>query len=125
MRAALELLATLPVAGKGRRIAVLGDMLELGHNEHKLHAELGALIIRHKIDVVFAAGTRMHHLYDALPKQRRGGWFATAAELEPVLAQAVLPGDVVMVKGSNGSKMGPLAKKLAQHFSLPALPQPA
>ena len=117
MAAALEVLATLPVTGDGRRIAVLGDMLELGGDEHKHHADLAGLIKQNKIDLVFAAGRRMRHLYDALPTQRRGDWFASASELAPVLAQFIRAGDVVMIKGSNGSHMGPLAKALGQHFS--------
>ena len=117
MRAALEVLGALPVTGEGRRIAVLGDMLELGPDEKKLHAEIGGSISRNKIDLVFAAGPLMRQLFELLPKQRRGAWFATAAELEAVIVPALVPGDVLMVKGSNGSKMGPLAKAIARHFS--------
>ena len=117
MRAALEVLGALPVTGEGRRIAVLGDMLELGPDEKKLHAEISGAISRNKIDVVFAAGPLMRQLYELLPKQRRGAWFATAAELEAAIVPVLVPGDVIMIKGSNGSRMGPLAKALATQFS--------
>ncbi len=117
MRAALEVLGALPVTGEGRRIAVLGDMLELGPDEKRLHAEISGAISRNKIDVVFAAGPMMRQLYALLPKQRRGAWFATAAELEAAIVPVLVPGDVIMIKGSNGSRMGPLAKALATHFS--------
>ena len=116
MRAALAVLGTLALDGTGRRIAVLGDMLELGSNENALHAELAQVIGDEKIDLVFAAGPRMRHLYDALPVPMQGGWSASAELLQPIVVEAVRAGDVVMAKGSNGSRMGPLVKALVRNF---------
>ena len=117
MRAALAVLGRLGLDGTGRRIAVLGDMLELGRDENTLHAELSQVIDDEKIDLVFAAGPRMRHLYEALPVPVQGGWAASADLLQAIVADAVRAGDVVMVKGSNGSRMGPLVKALAGNFS--------
>ena len=117
MRAAFAVLAALPVAGQGRRIAVLGDMLELGDDEDALHAALAPELQEQGIDLVFAAGPRMRHLFDALTPDEQGAWMPSAAELGGVVARTLRAGDVVMVKGSNGSRMGPLAKALQQHCS--------
>jgi UDP-N-acetylmuramoyl-tripeptide--D-alanyl-D-alanine ligase len=105
MRAALELIASLPLAGAGRRIAVLGDMLELGDHAGAMHAELASDIAANRIDLVYTAGTLMKELYKALPREAQGGWRGTAAELEPFVRAAVRAGDIVLVKGSNSSKM--------------------
>jgi len=117
MRAALALLgATQPGKG-GRRIAVLGDMLELGPQGPAMHADLATALIAAKVDLLFCAGSLMHALYEAAPSALRGGEAPTAAELEHKLLAALRGGDVVMVKGSNGARMGPLAASLRQHFS--------
>jgi UDP-N-acetylmuramoyl-tripeptide--D-alanyl-D-alanine ligase len=101
MAAALSLLST----ARGRRIAVLGDMLELGEESKALHAGLAPEIERAKVDLVFASGPLMHALWDALPSSRRGAYAATSKELEPEVGKALHKGDTVLVKGSNGSKM--------------------
>lgn len=88
-----------------RRIAVLGDMLELGDKENQYHADLLQPIISAKPDLVFLSGTRMKHLWDILPPSMRGAYAQTAKELAPKLCEAILPNDVIMVKGSNGSHM--------------------
>jgi len=117
MRAALALLGHTPVGPSGRRIAALGDMLELGASEQELHAGVAEAVAASKIDLVYTAGPLMHALHDALPAQRRGAWAPTAAELEPVLLQNVRGGDAVMVKGSNSSRMGPLVAALCARFA--------
>ena len=117
MRAALALAGgTKPGAG-GRRIAVLGDMLELGPTSPRLHAALLEAVVGNDIDAVFAAGPMMKHLHDALPEARRGAWRANAAELTPIVIDAIGAGDVVVVKGSNGSRMGPVVATLRQRFA--------
>jgi UDP-N-acetylmuramoyl-tripeptide--D-alanyl-D-alanine ligase len=117
MRAALALLAqTVPGPG-GRRIAVLGDMLELGTEELALHAGLAEPIVDAQADAVFLAGPRMKALWEALPPDRRGVYAGSAVELESALAEALAPEDVVMVKGSNGSRMGPLVESLKRRFA--------
>lgn len=97
----------------GRRIVALTDMLELGDHSEALHAGLAEAIENAGIDLVFTAGKAMQSLDRALPAERRGGWAADAAALAPVVTAAVRPGDVVMVKGSNGSRASLVAKALA------------
>jgi UDP-N-acetylmuramoyl-tripeptide--D-alanyl-D-alanine ligase len=99
MAAALALLG----AAGGRKVAVLGDMLEMGEGAH--HAALAAPIETNKVDLVFAAGPQMKALWDALPVSRRGGYGETSAALAPQLLAALAPGDTVLVKGSNGARM--------------------
>jgi UDP-N-acetylmuramoyl-tripeptide--D-alanyl-D-alanine ligase len=108
MRAALLALAPLPRTAHPRRIAVLGDMLELGSEARALHVGLADAIHDAGIDLVFASGANMRHLFDALPEEKRGAWSPTSAELQPALLGALGGGDVVMIKGSNGSRMAPL-----------------
>lgn len=120
MRAALALLRQTPVAARGRRIAVLGDMLELGAQGMALHRELGAAAAENA-DLVFCSGPLMHSLFEALPSARRGGYADTAAAMEGAVLDAIGPGDVVMVKGSFGSRMGPIVKALQRKFPQAAL----
>jgi UDP-N-acetylmuramoyl-tripeptide--D-alanyl-D-alanine ligase len=101
MAAALALLAD---AG-GRRIAVLGDMLEMGEGGIAHHAGLAAPIADNKVDLVFASGAQMKALWDALPSARRGAYAETSAVLMPQVLAALKPGDTVLVKGSNGARM--------------------
>ena len=106
MEAALAVLGQAPVAGDGRRVAVLGDMLELGAGAAARHAELAECLKKHGIDLVFTAGAEMAHLWTALPVPLRGGHASDSATLAPLVTASVGPGDVVMVKGSAGSRMG-------------------
>jgi UDP-N-acetylmuramoyl-tripeptide--D-alanyl-D-alanine ligase len=101
MAAALALLGD----AKGRKIAVLGDMLEMGEGGIAHHAGLAAPIDANKVDLVFAAGPQMKALWDAIPASRRGAYAETAAALAPQVVAALAPGDTVLVKGSNGSRM--------------------
>ena len=98
------LAATEPTAG-GRRIAVLGDMLELGPESAALHADLASAIEEARADLVFACGRDMRALYEALPPSRRGSWGATSSEIAPALVRALRAGDEVLIKGSLGSCM--------------------
>jgi UDP-N-acetylmuramoyl-tripeptide--D-alanyl-D-alanine ligase len=100
-------------AAKGRRIAVLTDMLELGPDAERFHAQGAAMAEQAGIDLVFCAGPLMKFLWDALPPTRRGGYAQSAAALAAQVVFAVGPGDVVMVKGSNGSKASAVAEALA------------
>lgn len=92
-------------AGATRRIAVLGDMLELGERSAELHAGLACKLVKGDIDLVFACGPAMGHLYEALPPKLRGGYAADSQALAPLVAGALTAGDIVMVKGSLGSRM--------------------
>ena len=115
MRAALALLGQVPMRGLGRRIAVLGDMLELGPDGAKLHAQLAEAVLEHAIDLVYCAGPLMKSLWDALPSERRGGYAENSVALEPVVLSAIAAADAVMVKGSLGSRMGRIVKALQRH----------
>jgi UDP-N-acetylmuramoyl-tripeptide--D-alanyl-D-alanine ligase len=120
MRAAIDLLGETPISDEGRRIAALGDMLELGPTGPALHAELVEPLEKNRIDLVFAAGPLSRGLFDALPPNMRGGWAPDASGLEPLLVRALRPGDALMVKGSNGSKMHALVAALKSRFAAPA-----
>ena len=117
VRAALHVLASTPPLGIGRHIAVLGDMLELGPHAEDMHKELIDAIAVSDIDLVFCAGPLMKSLFDIVPRAKRGGWAPTALELKPLLMDAIHSGDVVMVKGSNGSRMGLIVAALQDHYS--------
>lgn len=121
VRAALSVVGATSTAPRGRRLAVLGDMLELGAEGPALHAGLAEPIDRAGIDLVFCSGPLMENLWKVLPSHRRGAYAATAAELEPLLIRALRPGDVVMVKGSRGSRMAPLVETLKARFPLLAV----
>jgi UDP-N-acetylmuramoyl-tripeptide--D-alanyl-D-alanine ligase len=116
MAAAIALLGQAPVGQRGRRIAVLGDMLELGSVGADLHRGLAAPLQDANVDLVFCSGPLMHALWEALPSSRRGGYAETAAALEAGVLEAIHDGDVVMVKGSLGSKMAPIVKALERQF---------
>jgi UDP-N-acetylmuramoyl-tripeptide--D-alanyl-D-alanine ligase len=116
MRAAFAVLPALPRSDYPRRIAVLGDMLELGPGSPDLHAGLWEPLAAAGVDLVFAAGPGMAHLYGRVPPDRRGTWAKSSAELEQQLLAALAPGDVVIVKGSNGSKMGVLVAAMLDKF---------
>jgi UDP-N-acetylmuramoyl-tripeptide--D-alanyl-D-alanine ligase len=112
MRAALALLGQAPMLDLGRRIAVLGDMLELGPEAAALHADLAEAVVGNAVDLVYCAGPLMKSLWDALPSERRGGYAENSAALESEVLGAVTAGDAVMIKGSLGSRMGPIVKAL-------------
>lgn len=116
VRAALENLGRMPVTGRGRRIAVLGDMLELGTTGQALHTGLAETILTNDVHRVFACGPLMRGLYDSLPSPLRGAYAPTAASLEAHVLNDIHAADVVTVKGSLGSKMGPIVKAIIARF---------
>lgn len=116
MRAAIELLGQIEVGLRGRRIAVLGDMLELGDLGPKLHADLVQPLKSANIDSVYCSGTQMRSLWLALPNEMRGAWAENSTELLPIVLKAIGPGDAIMVKGSNGSRMGPIVDAITHKF---------
>jgi UDP-N-acetylmuramoyl-tripeptide--D-alanyl-D-alanine ligase len=120
MQAALALGGTLTPGKTGRRIAVLGDMLELGHRSPSLHAALAEDIATNNFDLVFAAGPMMKSLADALSTRLPVEWRSTAADLAPTVLDAVRAGDVVVIKGSNGSRMAPIVGALKTRHAAPA-----
>ncbi|WP_342108983.1 UDP-N-acetylmuramoylalanyl-D-glutamyl-2,6-diaminopimelate--D-alanyl-D-alanine ligase [Methylobacterium sp. SI9] len=118
VRAALATLAGIETGPRGRRIAVLGDMLELGAAAPDLHRGLAEAIEAAQIDLVFTAGPLTRHLFEALPVSRRGGVADTAAELIEPLARILRAGDAVMIKGSNGSRMGRIVEALKARYAV-------
>ena len=113
MGAALALLGAAAPGPNGRRIAALGDMLELGDEAARLHGELGDRVAESEIDLVFAAGSEMAHLFAHLPAAMRGAHATNSESLIADLLAEVRAGDVVMIKGSLGSHMGVVFAALA------------
>ncbi len=105
-------LATLARLTGGRRVAILGDMLELGPDEIALHAGMAADPAMPAVDLVHTAGPRMRALHEALPQARRGRHAETAAELAESVAELVAPGDIVLVKGSKSSRVSTVVDAL-------------
>jgi UDP-N-acetylmuramoyl-tripeptide--D-alanyl-D-alanine ligase len=112
MRAALALLGQSQTGKAGRRIAILGDMLELGDHGPALHAELAKPVDEHGIDTVYACGPLMAHLWEKLPASRRGAYAKSSEELRSAVIGQLKAGDVLMIKGSLGSRMGLLVEAL-------------
>ncbi len=117
MRAALQVLGAIPRNSYARRIAVLGDMLELGNAAAEFHAGLAEVIDANDIDLVFCAGPCMAHLYRQLPAEKRGAAAAALKSCCQSVLDAVRGGDAVTVKGSLGSRMGLVAEALRVNLS--------
>jgi UDP-N-acetylmuramoyl-tripeptide--D-alanyl-D-alanine ligase len=116
MAAALNVLGQAPVGAHGRRIAVLGDMLELGPTSAALHGGLLEAVRANHIDLVYCCGPLMRNLWDALSTGKRGGYAESAAALEAQTVAAIRAGDAIMVKGSLGSKMKTIVNALEKRF---------
>jgi UDP-N-acetylmuramoyl-tripeptide--D-alanyl-D-alanine ligase len=117
MRAALALLAATTPGPKGRRIAVIGDMLELGPKAATMHAELAADLSANNVDLLFGAGPLTRVLFEAAPASMRAAWTEQSSDLTDEVARVLRGGDVAMVKGSNGSRMGQLVAALRDRFA--------
>ncbi len=112
MLAALAVLgATFPQPG-GRRVAVLGDMLELGDAARRLHRELAEPLIAAKVDRAVLVGGEMAALHEALPAARRGGLWPSPEAAIPALLSFLEPGDVVTVKGSYAVGVSRIVERL-------------
>ena len=116
MRAALAVMAQARPHGSGRRIVVLGDMLELGEQTGRLHAELLEPVLSAGADLVFLAGPVMKSLWQVLPERCRGAYAEQASGFEAILAGAIGAGDVVMVKASAGTRLGPVVDALVRQY---------
>jgi UDP-N-acetylmuramoyl-tripeptide--D-alanyl-D-alanine ligase len=117
MRAALATLADVPRNVFPRRIAVIGDMRELGAAGAELHVALKEPVLSAGADIVFACGPLMQGLFQSLPEEIRGAWAPASEGIVPQLLAAIRAGDVVMIKGSLGTRMGPLVAALKQSLS--------
>jgi UDP-N-acetylmuramoyl-tripeptide--D-alanyl-D-alanine ligase len=116
MAAALNVLGSVAVGPHGRRIAVLGDMLELGPTSPALHRGLNEAIKANHIDLVYCCGPLMRNLWDALSTGKRGGYAENSAGLEAQAVAAIRAGDAIMIKGSLGSKMKTIVSALERRF---------
>lgn len=112
MRAAFEVLGRASLGNGGRRIAVLGDMLELGERSDEMHAGLAGPLQAAGIDLVFTCGASMAALHKALPEKLHGAHAETSKELAGSVVEAVRPGDSLLVKGSLGSRMAVIVEAL-------------
>lgn len=116
--AALNVLSEEKRHTKRRVVAVLGDMLELGPTGDQRHAALADTVKACAIDQVYCVGPLMKNLFDALPSTVQGMWSENSKQLAAPLVQSLRAGDIVMIKGSLGSKMGVLVEKLKEAFPL-------
>jgi UDP-N-acetylmuramoyl-tripeptide--D-alanyl-D-alanine ligase len=116
MAAALSVLGQAAIGPHGRRIAVLGDMLELGAAAADLHRGLNEAIKASRIDLVYCCGPLMRNLWEALSTGKRGGYADSAANLEMQVVAAIRAGDAIMIKGSFGSKMKTIVNALERRF---------
>ena len=114
MAAGLDVLAAAAPGPGGRRVAILGDMRELGEAGPAMHADLADLPAMRRIDVVHAVGPLMASLHAALPADRRGLRVAAADELAAQAHRLVRPGDVVLLKASAGTGLAPVVDALRQ-----------
>lgn len=107
MKGAIEKVAQMRDASAQnvRTVVVLGDMLELGEQAEDLHVGLVPTLVNNQMDLVFAAGTFMEKMYQALPEAMRGAYTPTSRELAPIVVEALRMNDLVLVKGSRGSRM--------------------
>jgi UDP-N-acetylmuramoyl-tripeptide--D-alanyl-D-alanine ligase len=109
MRAALDDLAA--TAGEGRRVAVLGDMLELGPEEARFHAEIGAHAAASGVELLVAVGERSRALADAFDGETQV--VSDAAQAAALVPKLVRAGDTVLVKASRGIGLEAVVKALS------------
>jgi len=112
VRAAMEVLKNSSPGRGGRRVVVLGDMLELGEDSEREHLSLANDITAHDFDLVFACGEYMPGILERLTDDMRGGAAPNSEELAGLVAKRVRSGDLVLVKGSFGSQMGKVVSRL-------------
>ncbi len=113
-------LAAMTAAGRDRfprRIAVLGDMLELGPDAQRFHTGLSTAVTASGADLVFACGPNMKLLFDGLPAHQRGHWAPASDGLTTIVPDALKSGDCVMIKGSLGSRMAPIVEAIKKRFA--------
>ncbi|SFV30414.1 UDP-N-acetylmuramoyl-tripeptide--D-alanyl-D-alanine ligase [Devosia crocina] len=115
MIAALEVFASVS-SPSGRKIVVLGDMLELGEAGRELHASLAGAVSGSGPDAVYLVGENMQHLQRALPQSMFSQHFTTVDEAQADLLATLAYGDAVMVKGSNGVGLSRLVAAMKDKF---------
>ena len=122
MAAALDVLAA--AAPPGRRIAILGDMKELGPEQDRLHREIAQSGAMGRIDKVHCIGPLMRGLHDALEPGRRGGWYETSEAMAEKLPETLAAGDIVLVKGSLSTRLGLVVDAIRKMGHGSANPEP-
>jgi UDP-N-acetylmuramoyl-tripeptide--D-alanyl-D-alanine ligase len=123
MRAALAVLAATEPAAGARRVAVLGDMLELGNASERLHRELAEPLAAAEVDRVFLIGEAIAALHKALPEEKRGGLWRSPEEAMPALLRFLAPGDVVTIKGSRGVRVSWIVELLRAQSAKSSRPE--
>ncbi len=118
MRAAFSNLAMVSLTEGGRRIAVLGDMGELGPKGPELHRELADLIATSRVDLVFACGSLMKNLVETLPSSLIADYAETSEQLVDPVNAVIRAGDAVMVKGSLSTRMGLVVTALKERWGV-------
>lgn len=102
MKAALDLLQE----AKGRRVAILGDMFELGEEEKSMHHEVGIYAAEGKADILFCVGTLSQAMYEGAAEAGTGGmklfYLREKEELYPLLQEQLAKGDTILLKASHG-----------------------
>lgn len=116
MEIALKNLSARKESPYCRRIAVLGDMLELGDHSLKYHRDIGSLIGTLDVDLVFAAGEMMSHMFNEVPSAQQGAYAETSKDLIAPIEECLQSGDVLMIKGSLGSDMGSIVSALCEKY---------
>jgi len=116
MRAAIAVLGAVSRDAYPRRVAVLGDMLELGEGAVAYHLGLADPLAVSEADAVFVCGPNMQKLYESLPRERRGSWAPDSNALIAHVVEALQSGDAVMIKGSLGSRMAPIVAAIKARF---------
>jgi UDP-N-acetylmuramoyl-tripeptide--D-alanyl-D-alanine ligase len=113
----LAALATLQtMASKGKKIAILSDMLELGHQAEELHQQIGKALAQYNIDILFTVGTLSRYIYDAAHVEIKAH-FENKTMLVEHLLHTLDDGDIVLIKGSRGMKMEDVVFALDEHLS--------
>ncbi|RYE76479.1 MAG: UDP-N-acetylmuramoylalanyl-D-glutamyl-2, 6-diaminopimelate--D-alanyl-D-alanine ligase, partial [Hyphomicrobiales bacterium] len=116
MAAALDVYSTVrPVSG--RKVLVLGDMLELGALSPELHASLKDAVINVKADRIFLVGSAIEGLRDALGEGHVTGHAVKVDEIADTILSSLAHGDAVMIKGSNGVRLSSLVKSIRERFA--------
>lgn len=118
MKAALDLLGQAEIGLRGRRIAILGDMLELGPDGPELHKGLAKAVIDNRVDRLYACGPMMKGLFQAVPIEHRGAYTPDSESLIADVLADLRAGDVVMIKGSLGSRMAKIVEALKSRFGV-------
>ena len=101
----------------GRKIVILGDMLELGNDAIKMHQHLIDIINQSKFDKIFCVGKLMYQLFNLINTLQQGVWTRTADEMAHCILEHLQPNDMILIKGSNGMQMSKICDVIAVNFS--------